>query len=782
MSLKGLSETDICTKYITPAIQKAGWKLFRQEKYFTDGRVIIKGDTSERGEAKKADYILYYRGNIPLAIIEAKKNIFPIGAGLQQAIEYGEILDIPFVYSSNGDGFIEHDRTGKSKKVEKELSLNQFPSPNELWNRYKEWKGIEKKHEDIITEEYYSGLKKPRYYQEIAINRTIEAIAKGQDRILLVMATGTGKTYVASQIIHKLLKSKTKKRVLFLTDRDVLLTQPSNNDFKIFKKFMTRITNRKVDTSFEVYLALYQAVTGDEDWKNIYKQFSKEFFDLIIVDECHRGSASANSAWRAVLDYFPNATQIGLTATPKEDKDVSNIHYFGKPIYTYSLKQGIQDGFLAPYKVVRISIDKDVEGYRPEKGKLDKYGTEIPDRIYNAKDFDREIVIDPRTELVAKKVTEYLKKTDRFGKTIVFCIDIEHAERMRRALSNENKDLVTKNSKYVVKITGDDIFGKRELDNFIDPSSKYPVIATTSKLLNTGVDAQTCKVIVIDSNIQSMTEFKQIIGRGTRIREDYGKFYFTIMDFRQVTNLFADPDFDGEPVQCEEFSGDEELILPERTETDKAYAPVQEQIYLLRESPDLPRKYYVNNVEVRVLNERVQIFDKDGKLITESLNDYTKKTVSAEFKSMDNFLQKWKLADKKSAIIKEMIEHGIFLHELKEEVGKDFDEFDLVCHVAFDQKPLTRKERANKVKKRNYFAKYGEKAHKIIDALLDKYADEGIENIETMTILKVNPFREFGTPIEIIESFGGKEKYMQALKEIKEQLYAEVKNMSISTI
>ena len=771
MSLKGLSETDICTKYITPAIQKAGWKLFRQEKYFTDGRVIIKGDTSERGEAKKADYILYYRGNIPLAIIEAKKNIFPIGAGLQQAIEYGEILDIPFVYSSNGDGFIEHDRTGKSKKVEKELSLNQFPSPNELWNRYKEWKGIEKKHEDIITEEYYTGLKKPRYYQEIAINRTVEAIAKGQNRILLVMATGTGKTYVASQIIHKLLKSKTKKRVLFLTDRDVLLTQPSNNDFKIFKKFMTRITNRKVDTSYEVYLALYQAVTGNEDWKNIYKQFSREFFDLIIVDECHRGSASANSAWREVLEYFPKATQIGLTATPKEDKDVSNMHYFGKPIYVYSLKQGIQDGFLAPYKIVRISIDKDVEGYRPERGKIDKYGNEIPDRIYNGRDFDRSIVIDPRTELVAKKVTEYLKKTNRFDKTIIFCVDIEHAERMRQAISNQNKDRVTKNAKYVVRITGDDPYGKRELDNFIDPSSKYPVIATTSKLLNTGVDTQTCKLIVLESNIQSMTEFKQIIGRGTRIRKDFNKYYFTIIDFRQVTNLFADPDFDGEPVQCEEFDANEEIIIPEPAPIDRVYDSVQEQVYLLRESPDQPRKYYVKDVEVRVLNERVQIFDKDGKLVTESLKDYTKKNVGNEFSSLDNFLQKWKKSKQKSVLIKEMVEHGILLHELKEEVGKDFDEFDLVCHVAFDKKPLTRKERANNVKKRNYFTKYGEKAREVISALLDKYSDEGIENIESMKILKVNPFRKFGTPIEIVGFFGGKEKYLEALDELEDQIY-----------
>lgn len=777
MNKKNLSERDVCTKFITPAIVSSGWSLknqIREEVYFTDGRVIIKGKKNERGERKRADYILYYKANIPIAIIEAKDNNHDIGAGLQQALDYGEILDIPFVFSSNGDGFIEHDRTGKSKKIERELALDNFPSPDELWNRYKLCKSINENHEKIITEDYYAGSKKPRYYQEIAINRTIEAIAKGQNRILLVMATGTGKTYVASQIMHKLLRSKAKKRVLFLTDRDTLLTQPSNNDFKIFKKFMTRITNRKIDTSYEVYLALYQAVTGSEDWKNIYKQFSKNFFDLIIVDECHRGSVAADSAWREVLEYFPKATQIGLTATPKETKVLSNIHYFGEPIYTYSLKQGIQDGFLAPYKVIRIYIDKDVEGYRPERGKLDKYGNEIPDRIYNVKDYDREIVIDPRTELVAKKITEYLKNTDRFDKTIVFCIDIEHAERMRRALCNQNKELVAKNSKYVVRITGDDVFGKRELDNFIDPSQKYPVIATTSKLLNTGVDAQTCKLIVLDSNIQSMIEFKQIIGRGTRIREDYGKSYFTIMDFRQVTNLFADPDFDGEPIQCEEFTADEKIILPETTPVERTYGSVQEQVFLLKESPDKPRKYYVKDVEVRVLNERVQILDKDGKLITESLNDYTKNTVNTEFKSMDNFLQKWKSADKKSAIIKEMIEHGIFLHELQEEVGKDFDEFDLVCHVAFDQKPLTRRERANNVKKKNYFTKYGDKARKVIDALLDKYADEGIENIENITILKVNPFREFGTPIEIIDSFGGKEKYMQALKEIKDQLYAEV--------
>ena len=775
MNKKSLSEADICTKFITPAIVKAGWDIrnqIRQEVYFTNGRVILKGEKIERGEKKRADYILYYKANIPIAIIEAKDNNHSVGSGMQQALEYAWILDIPFVYSSNGDAFVEHDLTGKSKKVETELTLDEFPDPEDLWKRYKSWKGIDKRHEPIITQDYYPGDKKPRYYQEIAINRTVEAVVKGQDRILLVMATGTGKTYVASQIIHKLWKSKTRKRILFLADRNILIDQARNNDFKHFKGAMTKITGRKIDKSYEIYLALYQAVSGNEDWRNIYKDFTRDFFDLIIIDECHRGSAAVDSAWREVLEYFPSATQIGLTATPRETEKISNIDYFGKPIYIYSLKQGIQDGFLAPYRVIRISIDKDVEGYRPEKGKVDKYGNEIPDRIYNVKDFDRELVIDQRTKLVAKKVTEFLIKTSRLDKTIVFCIDIEHAERMRQALWNQNKELHSKSSKYIVRITGDDDYGKKELDNFIDPSSKYPVIATTSKLLNTGVDAQTCKLIVLDSNIRSMTEFKQIIGRGTRIREDYDKYYFTIMDFRQVTNLFADPDFDGEPVQCEEFSANEEIILPEQTELDKAYTKVQEQIYLLDESPDKPRKYYVKDVEVRVLNERVQIFNKDGKLITESLKDYTRKTVNQQFTSLNNFLQKWRDADKKSTLIKEMIEHGIFLHELREEVGKDFDEFDLVCHIAFDQKPLTRKERVNNVKKRNYFTKYGDKARKIIDALLDKYSDEGIENLESITVLKVNPFREFGTPIEIISYFGGKEKYSQALKELKEQLYA----------
>lgn len=566
MASRNLSETDVCTKLITPALVKSGWDIknqIRQEKSFIDGRIIVKGENVIMGEKKRADYILYHKPNIPIAIIEAKDEAKSVGAGLQQAIEYGTILDMPFIYSSNGHGFIEHDITTTEKDIEHELSMEEFPSPDDLWERYKKWKGIKPKHEEIITQDYHVAFptKKPRYYQEIAINRTVEAVAKGQNRILLVMATGTGKTYVASQIIFKLWKAKAKKRILFLADRNVLIDQAINNDFKVFKGVMTKVTHRKVDTSYEIYAALYQGVSGNEDYKNIYKQFSKDFFDLIVVDECHRGSAAIDSAWREILEYFSSATQIGLTATPKETKEISNIDYFGEPIYKYSLKQGIEDGFLAPYKVVRVSIDKDVEGWRPIKGKRDKYGYEVPDRIYNVKDFDRNLVIDERTWVVANKVSEFLKNTNRFDKTIVFCVDIDHANRMRMALANINADLVRKNPKYVVKITGDDDIGKKEVDNFIDPATKYPVIATTSKLLNTGVDAQTCKLIVLDSIIHSMTEFKQIIGRGTRIREDYNKFFFTIIDFRQVTDLFADPEFDGEPVQIYEAPIDTELDI-----------------------------------------------------------------------------------------------------------------------------------------------------------------------------------------------------------------------------
>jgi len=778
---KDLSERDICTKFITPAIVKAGWdkdKQIREEKTFTNGKIIVRGKKIIRGEQKRADYIVYYKPNNPIAVIEAKDNKHTIGAGLQQAIRYGEILDIPFVYSSNGDGFIEHDRTGDTDPIERELNIEEFPSPEELWQRYKKWKGIKEEHEPIITHNYYTTAegKEPRYYQEIAINRTIEAIAQGKDRILLVMATGTGKTYVASQIIYKLWKSKTKKRVLFLVDRNALVTQTKNGDFKIFGKAMHIISKRDAEKSYEINLALYQGLSGSEDWQNIYKQFSKDFFDLIIVDECHRGSAREDSAWREILKYFSSATQIGMTATPKETKAVSNIDYFGESIYTYSLKQGIEDGFLAPYRVVKISIDRDVEGWRPVKDQKDKYGYEIEDRIYNARDFDRNLVIDERTELVAKKITEFLKNSeDRYAKTIVFCVDIDHAERMRMALINENPDMVKKNSKYVMKITGDDDLGKKELDNFIDPAIKYPVIATTSKLMTTGVDAQTCKLIVIDSNIHSMTEFKQIIGRGTRVREDYGKYYFTIMDFRQVTDLFADPDFDGEPVKIYETPIDTEVKVEQAAKDNENNNGLteQEQIYI-EEANEKPRKYYVKGVPVKVVNQRVLYYDKDGKLIIESLKDYTKKNLIEEYVSLSKFLKKWNSSDKKSAVIQELEEQGILLEELEQEVGRDYDPFDLICHVAFDKKPLTRQERIKNVRKRDYFAKFGDKAKAVIDALLEKYADEGIENLESLNVLKVNPLRGLGTPFEIVNLFGGKNGYLSAIKELESELYAEV--------
>ncbi|MCP4263320.1 MAG: DEAD/DEAH box helicase family protein [Planctomycetes bacterium] len=778
MDKKQLSERDICTKFITPAIEQAGWdKLtqFREEVGFTNGRIIVRGKMITRGKRKRADYILYYKPNIPVAVIEAKDNNHKIGDGMQQGLGYAEMLDVPFVYSTNGDGFIEHDRTASSGKVERELSLNAFPSPDELWRRYCLHKGIDDINRHIYTEDYHSDAsgKTPRYYQNTAINRAIDAIAKGQNRILMVMATGTGKTYVAFQIIWRLWKAKAKKRILFLVDRNILADQTKTNDFKPFGSKMTKIRKRQVDKSYEVYLSLYQAVTGSEEERNIYKQFSPDFFDLIVIDECHRGSAAEDSAWREILEYFSSATQIGLTATPKETKDVSNIEYFGDPVYMYSLKQGIDDGFLAPYKVVRIDIDKDLTGWRPEDGKVDDHGNLIEDRIYNQTDYDRNLVLKQRTELVAKKVSEFLKATDRYDKTIIFCEDIDHAERMRQALVNENADLAAKNRKYIMRITGDNDEGKNELDNFIDPESRYPVITTTSKLMSTGVDAQTCKLIVLDQNIKSMTLFKQIIGRGTRIHEDYGKLYFTIIDFKKATELFADPDFDGDPVQIYEPGPDDPPEPPGPGPDPPGPGPDPPPGPGPEPPPPGPGrvKYYVGDVEVSVVAERVQYYDKDGKLITESLNDYTRKAVKQECSSLDEFLTRWTTAEKKQAVIQELQQQGVLFEALADEVGKDLDPFDMICHVVFGQPPLTRRERAENVKKRNYFTKYSEQARNVLNALLDKYADTGIENIESMNVLKVQPVNKFGTPLEIIEFFGSKDKYLQAIKELEEQLY-----------
>jgi len=788
-SKKDLSERDICTQFILPALKKAGWNIatqVREEVSFTDGRIYVKGNKTTRGKRKRADFILYYKSNIPIAIIEAKSNKLSVNAGIQQGIEYSNILDIPVVFSSNGDGFYEHDKTLSTGQIERELSLDSFPTPDELWKVYKKYKKIDTHDkEKIISEDYYfdgSG-RSPRYYQQIAINRTVEAIANGQKRILLVMATGTGKTYTAFQTIYRLWKSGTKKRILFLADRNALIDQTKRGDFRHFKDKMTVIRKKSIDKSYEIYLALYQGLTNYNEDTDAYREFSRDFFDLIIIDEAHRGSAAEDSAWREILDYFSSATQIGLTATPKETKEVSNTDYFGEPVYTYSLKQGIEDGFLAPYKVIRVGLNVDLEGWRPERNKVDIHGQEIEDRQYNRKDYDKNLVIYERSEIVAKKITEYLKKHSRYDKTIVFCIDIEHAQRMRTALANENSDLMAENNKYVMQITGDNEEGKRELDNFINPEETYPVIATTSKLMTTGIDAQTCKLIVLDSNIASMTEFKQIIGRGTRINEEYDKTYFTIMDFRNVTDLFADPDFDGEPVRVKEVGEDEEFEEPENEEDEVIIDEDGDEVEFEEdetppiidggeiEDPEPREKIFVNGIDVSVLNERVQILDENGKLITGSLKDYTKAQVHKEFATLDDFLNKWNSSDKKQAIIDELEENGVIYDNFKEEIGKEMDIFDMICHCAFDVPPLSRKERANNVKKRNYFTKYGEQAKAVLETLLKKYADEGIENIESLNILQVQPFNQIGSPIEIIKLFGGKQQYLNAVAELEQELY-----------
>lgn len=751
---------------------------------------MVRGKLHTRGEQKRADYILYYKSNIPLAVIEAKDNHHSVGAGMQQALNYAETLGIPFVFSSNGDGFLMHDRTGFAEKTEIELSLESFPSPAQLWKRYCLWKGIETPAAlTTIAMPYYDDGtgRAPRYYQSSAINNTVEAVAQGQQRILLVMATGTGKTYTAFQIIWRLWKSGAKKRILFLADRNILVDQTKNNDFKPFGAAMTKISKRQVDKSYEIYLCLYQAVTGTEEEQNIYKQFSPDFFDLIVIDECHRGSAAEDSAWRSILTFFNNATHIGLTATPKETKEVSSINYFGDPVYSYTLKQGIEDGFLAPYKVVRIDIDKDLQGWRPSKGQLDKHGQEIEDRIYNQVDMDRTLVLEKRTELVAQKITEFLKATDPYAKTIVFCDDIDHAERMRQALVNLNPDRVKENRKYIMRITGDEKEGKAELDNFINPEERYPVIATTSKLMTTGVDAQTCKLVVLDQHINSMTEFKQMIGRGTRINEDYDKYWFTIMDFKKATELFADKDFDGEPVVIFEPTGDESPVPPDEVidlPVDEQGNPIlppdhapfsydEGQININVDEIRQGRvKYIVGDVDVYVTSERVQYMGPDGKLITESLKDYTRQTIRKDYSSLDQFLLRWSKAERKSAILQELEQHGVLLEALAQDVGKDFDVFDLICHVAFDQPPLTRRERADQVKKRNYFTKYGEQARQVLEILLEKYADTGIENIEDIKILTLDPFKNMGTASELVSAFGGKPAYMAALYELEHNLYA----------
>jgi type I restriction enzyme, R subunit len=777
---KSLSERDICTKFITPAIKDvAGWDLMQFSEELTLGKIFVKGKRVARGSKDRVDYILFHNRDLPLAIIEAKDNHHDLGAGMQQALRYAKMIDVPFAYSSNGDGFIEHDRTREDGVLERTLGINEFPSPQELWERYKAWKQIDAEEEQIINQPYFISDKPPRYYQRVAINRAVEAVAQGQNRILLTMATGTGKTYTAFQIMWRLWKAKKKKRILFLADRNILVDQARTNDFKHFGDVMTKITDREVDKSFEVYLALYQAVSGTKEVMNIYRQFSRDFFDLIFVDECHRGSAAEDSAWREILEYFEPATQIGLTATPRETVNISNIDYFGEPLYTYSLKQGIEDGFLAPYKVIRIEIDRDIQGWTPRLGQRDAHGYAIPPDVYYGTDFDKTLVIEERTQLVAHLVTEHLKATNRMHKTIVFCRDIQHAEEVRRALINENGDLFSKNFKYIMRITGDSKEGKAELDSFIDPNEPYPVIVTTSKLLGTGVDTQTVQLIVLDSIINSMTEFKQIIGRGTRVLEKKNKLYFTIMDFRNATRLFRDKDFDGDPVQVYVPKPTEPVTPLEPTETDIDDGDTDGDDGG-DGGDDGPRKYIIkDNVGVYVTSTQVQYLGANGQLVTESFTDYTKQNLITKYPTIETFLTAWFNAERKQAIVAELLEQGVFLDKLQEDVGLDLDPFDLICHVAFDRKVLTRSERANKVRsKPGYFDKYGEAARKVLDVLVTKFAEDGyatldkvLDDGQLVNFLSAPPFDTLGRPLEVVRLFGGKDQFREAMRELQEVIY-----------
>ncbi len=793
MDKKQLSERDICTKFITPAIQGAGWQQhqFREEVSLTDGRVMVRGQLAARirnrdakGGPKRADYVLYARPNVPIVVVEAKQARFSVGYGMQQALVYAEMLDAPFAISSNGDGFLLHDRTGLTQPIERPLELDAFPSLSDLWPLYQQWKGLfEPDAVRLIEQPYYTdgSGREPRYYQRVAINRAIESIARGQQRVLLVMATGTGKTYTAFQIIWRLWKAKAKKRTLFLADRNILVDQTMQQDFAPFGEVMHKVGNREIKKNYEIYLALYQAVTGKEDWKQIFRQFPADFFDLIVIDECHRGSAAGDSAWREVLDYFSSATHLGLTATPKETKDVSNTDYFGEPIYTYSLKSGIEDGFLAPYKVIRIATDVDAVGYTPEKGKRDKLGQLIEQRLYNTKDFDRNLVLEKRTQLVASRIWEYLEAVDPLAKTIVFCDDQDHAERMRQELV-KLIPAAASNRRYVMRITGDDTEGKAQLSYFIDNDELYPVIATTSKLLTTGVDAKTCKLIVLDQNINSMTEFKQIIGRGTRLREDYQKLYFTIMDFKGATRLFADPDFDGEPVVIYEPDPDESVVPPEIIDPPETnpppYGPGEGEPGGSDGGREGRIKYVVGDVNVRIAVERSQYLDADGKLMTEDyrvlLKDDIRKSLQATFGTLTDFLRRWNSTERKQAVLDELAEQGVPLEILQQTVanGSELDAFDLVAHVAFDQTPLTRRERANQVKKRDVFGKYGEQARAVMEALLEKFADHGVQDIEDAKVLELPPFDQFGSKTQIRRGiFGSVEQYTQAVVALEHALY-----------
>ena len=781
ISKKQMSEEDIKLQYITPAIT-AKWdiKKITMETNITDGKINLRGNFVTREKPKRADYVLYLNSNNPIAIVEAKDNKHSISHGLQQAMAYASMLDIPFAYSSNGDGFFEHDfLTGK----ERELGLDEFPTEEELYCRYKNGanngEGLSENQEKMIQQPYYSSQKTypPRYYQRIAINRTVDAISRGKDRLLLVMATGTGKTYTAFQIVYRLLKSGMKSKILYLADRNNLVDQSIQQDFAPLEKVIHKVNFSKDDpstiTSYQVYFSLYQQLAGgnddqEEDINNtilkLKQLFRPDFFDLIIVDECHRGSAKKESNWRKILEYFASATQIGMTATPKETKYISNIDYFGEPIYTYSLKEGIEDGFLAPFKVINVMTDIG-EGWRPRKGQCDIYGNEIEDRIYTNSDYDYNIIIEDRIQQVAAEITNYLKSTDRMAKTIVFCATEDAAERMRVALVNQNSDMVQKNPDYVVRITGSDTYGKSKLDYFISVREKYPVIATTSKLLSTGSDCKMTKLIVLDEMIGSMTEFKQIIGRGTRLREKEGKTHFVVMDFRNVSRLFADPDWDGPIEMDEDFnpkSGSGKNTKPPVGSGPDPVEPKQPKPIVNRDG-----------CQVKIVYKTVSVYDANGKLLRqESIIDYTKENILGAYASLENFIRKWSAEEKKEKIRRLLREQGIDLETLKEDQGmSDVDDFDFICHVAFDKKPLTRKERAENVKKREFLNKYSGAAREVLEALLDKYMNTGIYEIEKAEILKLDPFMRMGKPQKIASYFGGKDGYLKAVKELENAIY-----------
>lgn len=777
MDWYNLSEEDIKLRYINPAILNKGWSVedisMEMKVKLTDGKINLKGNLVARSKPKFADYVLYYNRATPIAIVEAKDAKHTVSFGLQQAKEYAQMMDVPFAYSSNGQGFQEYDfLTGK----ERTIKMEEFPTKEELYARYfaemNDGKGVTSEELKVIDQPYCSGqdIFPPRYYQRNAINRTVDAVARGEKRMLLVMATGTGKTYTAFQIVYRLLKAGLVKKVLYLADRNVLIDQSIQQDFKPLSK-TTHKVNYQQDlgsgiTAYEVYFALYQQLIGKEGEQHYRELFKPEFFDLIIVDECHRGSAKDDSNWREILEYFDNAIQLGMTATPKETKYQSNINYFGEPLYTYSLKEGIEDGFLAPFKVVNITTNIG-DGWRPTKGQRDIFGNLIEDRIYNNTDYDYNIVLEDRIREVAHEITQYLKSTDRMAKTIVFCADESHADRMRMALTNENSDMCKKNADYVVRITGSDPYGQSKLDYFISVSSKYPVIATTSKLLSTGVDCKMVKLIVLDQNINSMTEFKQIVGRGTRIREKEGKTHFTIMDFRNITRLFADPDWDG-PLEIDENYG-KGVTYPKREDVTPKVEDT-EPVYNAKPIVDK------DGCRVQVINKVVSVYDTNGKLLrTESITDYTKKNIKDTYANLDDFIQHWNAAEKKAEITDLLLESGIDLQALKHERNmEDVDDFDFICHIAYGKKPLTRRERAENVKKRDVFNKYGAEARKVLEALLDKYANGGISQIENHAVLRLDPFRQMGSPAKIAKLFGGNQEYTSAVKELEQLIYSNI--------